>query len=195
MTETQTKTRILNSAYELMLSQGYAATGVKEICTQAKVSKGSFYHFFETKQDCALAMLWHHMKEAEELLGGMDINQFEPIEAALRYVQYIEDLSSDVFKQGCLFGSFALELAESHPELRTEVAKIFNTLTDYYEAIFQPISQACPGPDSPTARQLAEQLITVIEGGVVLSKAHGDVRFIPQALRLFRQYLKSLCNH
>lgn len=184
----------MNAAYELMLSQGYAATGVNEICSRAQVSKGSFYHFFETKQQCALAMMWHHMDEAEQLLGGLDVTKFEPIEAALRYVQYIEDLSSDVFKQGCLFGAFALELAETYPELRAEVAKVFSRLTDHYEAILEPISRACTGPDSPTGRELAEQFITVIEGGVVLSKAHGDVRFVPQGLRLFRHYLKCLCR-
>lgn len=192
--EAQTRTRIVNAAYELMLSQGYAATGVNEICSRAQVSKGSFYHFFETKQQCALAMMWHHMDEAEQLLGGLDVTKFEPIEAALRYVQYIEDLSSDVFKQGCLFGAFALELAETYPELRAEVAKVFSRLTDHYEAILEPISRACTGPDSPTGRELAEQFITVIEGGVVLSKAHGDVRFVPQGLRLFRHYLKCLCR-
>jgi TetR/AcrR family transcriptional repressor of nem operon len=194
MIETQTKLRILNAAYELMLAQGYAATGVNEICRRAEVSKGSFYHFFETKQQCALAMMWHHMEEAEQMLGGLDVTQFEPIEAALRYVQYIEDLAADVFKQGCLFGAFALELAETHPELRVEVAKVFSSLTDYYEKILEPVSRACVGPDSPSSRQLAEQLVTVIEGGVVLSKAHNDVRFLPQGLRLFRHYLQRLCE-
>jgi TetR/AcrR family transcriptional repressor of nem operon len=194
MVETQTKSRILEAAYELMLGQGYAATGVNEICRRAEVSKGSFYHFFETKQQCALAMMWHHMAEAEQMLGGLDVTRFEPIEAALRYVQYIEDVSADMFKQGCLFGAFALELAETHPELRAEVAKVFSSLTDHYEKILEPISRACRGPDSPTGRELAEQLVTVIEGGVVLSKAHGDVRFMPQALRLFRHYLKGLCE-
>lgn len=194
MTDTQAKTRILNAAYDLMLAQGYAATGVNEICSRAQVSKGSFYHFFETKQQCALAMMWHHMKEAEQMLGGLDVTRFEPIEAALRYVQYIEDLSSDIFKQGCLFGAFALELAETHPELRTEVAKVFSNITDHYETILEPISRACAGPDSPTGRELAEQFVTVIEGGVVLSKAHGDIRFMPQGLRLFRHYLKCLCQ-
>jgi TetR/AcrR family transcriptional repressor of nem operon len=194
MTETRTKTRILNAAYELMLAQGYAATGVNEICRRAEVSKGSFYHFFETKQQCALAMMWHHTEEAEQMLNGLDVTRFEPIEAALRYVQYIEDLSSEVFKKGCLFGAFALELAESHPELRAEVRKVFSVIADYYEPILEPVSQACRGPDSPTSRELAEQLVTVIEGGVVLSKAHGDVRFMPQGLRLFRHYLKALCE-
>jgi len=194
MTETETKLKLLNSAYELMLSKGYAATGVSEICSKAGVSKGSFYHFFDTKQTCALAMMWHHMEEAEQMLDGLDVSQFEPIEAAVRYVQYIEDLSSDVFKQGCLFGSFALEMAESHPEMRAEVAKVFSMLTDYYEKILEPVSRACKGPYSPTGRERAEQLVTVIEGGVVLAKAHDDVRFMPQALRLFRHYLTCLCE-
>lgn len=194
MTETETKTRIINAAYELMLSQGYAATGVNEICARAAVSKGSFYHFFQTKQQCALAMMWHHMEEAEQMLGGLDFSQFEPIEAGLQYVQYLEELSSDVFAQGCLFGAFALELAETHPELRTEISRVFQRITDHYESVLEPVVRGCRRADAPTARELAEQMVTVIEGGVVLSKAHGDLRFLPQGLRLFRHYLRTLCE-
>jgi TetR/AcrR family transcriptional repressor of nem operon len=194
MSEAETKTRILKAAYDLMLSQGYAATAVNEICSRAKVSKGSFYHFFETKQECALAMMWQHMEESKELLAQPESAGSEPVEAALRYVQRIEELSADVFGQGCLFGAFALELAESHPELQAEVSKVFQSVADHYEVIFQPVAAACRQPGGPTARELAEQMVAVIEGGVVLSKAHATMRFMPQGLRLFRHYLATLCE-
>ncbi len=195
MGDDDTKTRILHSTYEVMLNQGYAAAGVGEICRHAGVSKGSFYHFFETKQQCALEMLRHHMAEAEALIeSGINLEGVDGIEAGFRYVRHIEDLSRRLFQHGCLVGAFALELAETDPEMQREVSQIFKGTTDRFEEVLAPLARACRQPGSPSARDLAEQLLTAIEGGVVLSKAHGDLRFVSQAIRLFRHYLETLCH-
>ena len=45
------KDRIIHAAMQLFLAQGYNAVGVSEICTQAGVNKGSFYHYFPAKRD------------------------------------------------------------------------------------------------------------------------------------------------
>jgi len=194
MSPADTRKSILNAAYHLMLGQGYAATGVGEICQRAGVSKGSFYHFFETKQQCALEMMRDHLVEAEQMINGLDLSADSDVEAALRFVEHIENLSEEVLQHGCLFGAFAMELAETHPELQAEVSAIFDRLAGLYEEALAPVSRHSPLADVPTPRELAEQMITVIEGGVVLSKAHGELRFLSQGLRLFRCYLANLCE-
>lgn len=46
----ETHANILETAHRLFARNGYDATGVAEICTEAGVSKGAFYHHFATKQ-------------------------------------------------------------------------------------------------------------------------------------------------
>lgn len=194
-TTTDTKTRLLEATYSLMVSKGYPATSVDEICKAAGVSKGSFYHFFKTKQEAALAMLEFHMAGAEEEIErGLDLAGYQGAERAIRYVKHVEDRSEEIWSDGCLIGSFALEMAETNPEVRERVSQIFRGLTDHIERIFTPLCDAHAGPDTPAPRELAEQMIMVIEGGVVLSKAHHDKRKVPQALRCFRRYLESLAR-
>lgn len=53
----ETRARILKAAGECFTRSGYDATGVAEICAQAGVSKGAFYHHFEGKQAVFLALL------------------------------------------------------------------------------------------------------------------------------------------
>ena len=53
----ETRARILMAASECFTRSGYDATGVAEICAQAGVSKGAFYHHFEGKQAVFLALL------------------------------------------------------------------------------------------------------------------------------------------
>lgn len=191
-----TRTRLLDATYSLMIRKGYPSTSVDEICAAAEVSKGSFYHFFKSKQDLAIAMLEHHMEGALEAIEeGLDLSGVEtPAERVIRYVKHVEEKSEDVWSEGCLIGSFALELAETHPEIREKVSRIFRDLVDEMEQVFAPLCRPHSGLDTPPARELAEQFIMVIEGGVVLSRAHADRRYVPQAIRGFRRYLETLAK-
>ena len=61
----ETRNRILKAAEDTFAQTGYDATGVAAICREAGVSKGAFYHHFESKQDIFLQLL-------QNWLGGMD---------------------------------------------------------------------------------------------------------------------------
>jgi AcrR family transcriptional regulator len=53
----ETRSRILEAATELFSRRGYNKSSVDDICTQAGISKGAFYHHFESKQALFLALL------------------------------------------------------------------------------------------------------------------------------------------
>lgn len=53
----ETRTKIIESAINLFSVRGYTAASVDEICKAAGVSKGAFYHHFESKQVMFLALL------------------------------------------------------------------------------------------------------------------------------------------
>lgn len=61
----ETRERILRVSLDLFTRQGYDATGVAEICAAAGVSKGAFYHHFQSKQAAFVALL-------EQWLAGLD---------------------------------------------------------------------------------------------------------------------------
>ena len=57
MAANQSKERLLTAAKELFLARGYAATTVDAICEKAALTKGSFYYFFDSKEELGLAVL------------------------------------------------------------------------------------------------------------------------------------------
>ena len=61
----ETRTRILQSAMKLFSETGFDATGVAEICGTAGVSKGAFYHHFETKQAVFLQLLEDWLQQVD----------------------------------------------------------------------------------------------------------------------------------
>ena len=54
---TDTRQQIIDTAKNIMLGKGFAAVGLNEILTQANVPKGSFYHYFKSKEQFGDAML------------------------------------------------------------------------------------------------------------------------------------------
>src|SRR5690606_41568385 len=139
--------------------------------------------------------LEHHMAEAkDEIEKGLNTDGLDGAQRAIRYVKHVEDAAEELWRDGCLIGSLALELAETNPEIRERVSGIFRDLTDHFERVFLPLCQAHRGPDTPPPRELAEQFLVVIEGGVGLSRAHFRRRYVSQALRCFRRYLETLAR-
>jgi AcrR family transcriptional regulator len=53
----ETRTKIMDSAIKLFSARGFAAASVDDICEEAGISKGAFYHHFESKQALFIALL------------------------------------------------------------------------------------------------------------------------------------------
>ena len=69
-----TREQIMTAAAELFCRTGYDATGVAEICSQAGVSKGAFYHHFPSKKDLFLAIVDKWLQGVNNLLSTMRSN-------------------------------------------------------------------------------------------------------------------------
>lgn len=91
----ETKTRIFNAAKRILQKQGYEELSIKNICEEAGVSNGSFYHHFKTKDD----LLSYYIEEQPSInpdLLDLPSNKEEAKEAIiyvyLNYVHYCQEL-------------------------------------------------------------------------------------------------------
>ncbi len=78
----ETRAQLLTVAEKLFSQYGYDAAGVAEICTQARVSKGAFYHHFPTKHALFMALLETWLKNLDQQLLFWE-NQSDNIPQAL----------------------------------------------------------------------------------------------------------------
>ncbi len=109
-----------------MLAKGFAAATVDEICAAAGASKGSFYHFFDSKESLGLATL----------------------DAVFtRMVERLRNGAHELWGDGCLVGSFALDVGESNPAIRAEVSRLFSDLKRGLAEWFQPLCTGRGGSD------------------------------------------------
>jgi TetR/AcrR family transcriptional repressor of nem operon len=185
--------KMIAAAQGLMLAQGYQPTSVDEIIAKAGVSKGSFYHYFKSKEELGSAVAEHYLDQAVAALGQGQYQEIEnPLERAFAFVDHLESASTRLWNHGCMLGSFAIDLSASHPEIATCLDQLMSRLEARMEPMLRPIADACTRPDAPTARELADHLMAVIEGGIVMAKAHGDPNRVARAIHEFRRYLKAL---
>jgi TetR/AcrR family transcriptional repressor of nem operon len=184
---------ILAAAKELFLAGGYAATTVDAICEKAELTKGSFYYSFDSKEDLGIAVLdWSLRQNVRMLETGPHIRITNPVEKAFAFLKHLEKCSPDLWSAGCLLGSFALELADTNSRMQQAVAGMFQAVADNFAENLQPIATECAGKQARAAGELAESLLGIVEGSIILAKAHRDPSRIPKAIRGFRRSLERL---
>jgi TetR/AcrR family transcriptional regulator, transcriptional repressor for nem operon len=176
-----------------LLARGYAATTVDAICEKAELTKGSFYYFFDSKEDLGLAVLdWSLRRSAQMLASGTHARIVDPVEKAFAFLEHLEKCSPELWSGGCLLGSFSMELADTNSRAQQVVAGMFQALEDDFAEKLQPIADQCAGKQAPQASGFADTLLSIVEGSIILAKAHRDPTRIPKAIRGFRLSLATL---
>ncbi len=185
------KDKLLDAALAIMADKDYMVTTVDEICEKAGVSKGSFYHFFESKEDLGLAAISTYYRFSVEDIRGAEFMKLpDPVERAFGYLDYMEAKADQLQRTGCLFGNFAVGAARTNPRLQERVSEIFNGLAGAIAPLLAPFANEDGG--HPTAAELAETYLAILEGSIVMGRAHSDPERIRKSQRWFRQYLESL---
>jgi TetR/AcrR family transcriptional regulator, transcriptional repressor for nem operon len=152
---------------------GYAATGVKDILDLAGVPKGSFYHYFPSKEAFA--------QEVIQLYASRDFQRLETIlgddklPPLRRLRKYFNELIS-VYGQkgpisGCLLGNMSLEVAEHSPAIQSLLSSAFAGWQQAIAALLRSAVDRGDLPRSTKADELASFLINSWEGALLRSKA------------------------
>lgn len=189
-----TRERVLKTARELFHARSYADVGVKEICDQAGVLKGSFYHFFPSKRDVALAVI---EDMAEDWATGFVAEAFDPalppierldymIDAAYFWQKAAKDLEGRM--PGCLFGNLVLEISTRDDVLRAKLSAVLDKAAlKFREALDQAVAAGDLAPMQ--TERTAEAMLAYLEGVLLLAKSRNDpelVREIGPAIKTLR---------
>ncbi|MBL3590963.1 MAG: TetR/AcrR family transcriptional regulator [gamma proteobacterium endosymbiont of Lamellibrachia anaximandri] len=191
--EHDTRTRILSTARELFHGRSYADVGIKEICDLAKVQKGSFYHFFPSKQDLAMAVIddmadeWAHGFVAEAF--DQNLPPLERLDYMVDAAYYWQKAAKDIEGRmpGCLFGNLALEISTRDDVLRAKLNAVFDKASRrFHEALDQAVELGeIPPLDSEAT---AAAMLAFLEGIILLAKTRNN----PEVIRNLGPAIKTL---
>jgi TetR/AcrR family transcriptional repressor of nem operon len=125
-TRQDTRTALIEAGMDVMLQKGYNNTGIQEVLSSLGVPKGSFYYYFESKENFALAIIEHFDVEYSALVRGLlNDKQLTPLQ---RLHQYCEsgklNFLSQECRKGCLIGNLSQEMSDQSETLRKELSAI-----------------------------------------------------------------------
>jgi TetR/AcrR family transcriptional repressor of nem operon len=192
--DSPTKDKLLAAAQELMLAKGYTATSVEEVCQAAGLTKGSFFHYFQGKEDLGMAVAQRFAAAKRDRFQAAPFRrQADPLDRVFGHIDFlIEMVRSPLAAKGCLLGTFVQELAQTHPNIRAVCAACFDTTARDLEQDLEEAKARHAPRASWNARSLAEHLIAVVQGAIILAKAKQDLKVVEQSLLHARDYLKHL---
>jgi TetR/AcrR family transcriptional regulator, transcriptional repressor for nem operon len=189
-----TRQRLIEAAVFLFWENGYAATGVAEILARSRVNSGSFYHFFRSKEALLLAVLdWYLLGLEPFVMQPAFAQSPDPIERAFAVLAfYRQNLIKTGCTYGCPIGRLALEIPEDRAEVHQLLAANFDGWTAAIEACLDAARDRLP-PDLDLP-SLSQFVLTVMEGGVMQSRAHRHVGPFDASVRHLRRYFDLLAQ-
>jgi TetR/AcrR family transcriptional repressor of nem operon len=113
-----TRQRLLDAAQELMYASSYREVGVQKICDHAGVRKGSFYHFFPSKHELALAVLDHtHALFKDALFSKAFCRDLPPLARIERFFAalYLPQAGQEKYRPRTRLPLWKHRLRDEHP--------------------------------------------------------------------------------
>jgi TetR/AcrR family transcriptional repressor of nem operon len=194
----QTRERILATAEPMILRQGFAGTSLDELLKVTGLTKGAFFHHFRDKSDFARALVERYARNDyaifERLATEAEASSDDPLEQTLHFLKaferFIEDLPEPV--AGCVFAAYTYESLQFDPTIHSFIAQSFRRWSALYERKFEAVLARHRPAYPVSARELAETIMAIIEGGFILSRSFGDPLIVARLARQFRQYVELL---
>ena len=191
--DTDTRTRILTVAREMFHGRSYADVGIQEICEGAKVQKGSFYHFFPSKRDLALAVIddmahdWAHGFVAEAFDQALPpVERLDYMIDAAYYWQKAT-IDHEGRMRGCLFGNLALEMSTRDDVMRAKLNYVFDKARDRFRATLDE-AVAAGALAAMNTEATASAMLAYLEGIILLAKTRND----PEVILVLGPAIKTL---
>lgn len=190
----ESKEKFLDAAIEVVRRKGYTAATIDDICAVAKLTKGSFFHHFSSKEDLGLNAAAHWGSVTGALFAASTYKTLEdPLDRLLAYIDLrLALIEGEVTEFTCFLGTMVQDTFETFPALRdacyTGISEHAFTLTEDIAA-----AKSRYAPDAAwTATSLGLYTQAVIQGAFVLAKAEHGTETARDCLRHLRRYVEML---
>lgn len=165
------------------LKHGYHGTGLKEVLDRVQVPKGSFYNYFENKEQFAVAAIGYYSGCLTRKLSDSLKAESDPLKGLRRFFKTLMDeFKAAGFVGGCLVGNLSGEL-EGSELCREALASAMSAWRDGVRDALQEAQKLETVRNDIAAGDLADHLIDAWEGAVLRMKIERSLKPLQQCLR------------
>ena len=190
--------QILDIAEAGILTKGFGATSIDEIIVEAEITKSGFFYHFRDKNELARALLQRYLDSEEMILNQVFDRARElhddPLHGFLIALKLLSEMMADLPSghPGCLVATYCYNerlFDRDVQDINREAALQWRArfLKD-----FQEIAALYPPREEVDFDALADMVSTIVEGGIVMSKAVREPKVLSEQIMLLRSYVKLL---
>lgn len=172
MKQTATRDKLLDTGAELIGSHGYNATGINAVLKASGVPKGSFYHYFASKEDFGLAVIDRvALSYDEKLVQLLEDPEVAPLERLRRYFAVgREDMLLCDHAHGCLIGNLGQELAGQSDIFRDRLDRVFQQWEQHFIRCLKDAQRQGHVDPALDIEALASFILAGWEGAILRAK-------------------------
>jgi TetR/AcrR family transcriptional regulator, transcriptional repressor for nem operon len=186
--------KLLTASLSLVRQKGYASTSVDELCAQAGVTKGAFFHHFRSKDALAVAAANHWSATTKALFQSAPYHKHsDPLDRVLGYLDFRKALlKGELAEFTCLVGTMVQEVYHTNPEIRAACEASIIGHAAEIEADIAKAMKRYRIRGSWSAGSLALHTQAVIQGAFILAKAKGGAAIAAASIDHLRRYIQLL---
>lgn len=182
--------KLLHAALGIIRTKGYNATTVEELCSAAGVTKGAFFHHFDSKEALAVAAADFWSETTGALFAAATYHDHDdPLDRVLAYIDLRESLlAGPVEAFTCLVGTMVQEVFRTSPAIRAaSEASISGHAATLEGDIAAAMAQY--GVTGISAQSLALHTQAVLQGAFILAKAQGNADVAADSVSHLKRYI------
>ncbi|WP_397448354.1 TetR/AcrR family transcriptional regulator [Pseudomonas sp. NA-150] len=171
-----TRAKLVAEGLKSMLINGYDGIGLNAILEAAGVPKGSFYYFFKSKEEFAIAVLEAYEDHYCEMRSALFNNSLaSPLQRLKNYFYEAERIHlAEEPLGGCLYGVFGQTARARSPEFRHKLSAVFMRWETQIQEVLKEAQLVGEVDPSINPGDAAAFLIEAYEGVLIRMKVDGD---------------------
>lgn len=172
----------MTAALDLMWEESYGAVTIDDICQRAQVKKGSFYYFYESKSDLAVAALERNAEMQRAVWDEQFSPSVPPLDRIRARCVYSYQKQADIKARtgkvlGCPLCSVGSEICNQDERIREKIQQILAVNAKYWETAIRDAQElGLIGPGDAAAK--ARCALAYYAGMITQARIHNDAEML-----------------
>lgn len=186
--EKNTRKNLIDSTFDEIYQKGYQGASLTTILKNAKVHKGSMYHFFENKKEMALVSIKEKIYERfVQRYSSIIALESGYLEA---FIKSIKDTTNRDFNKGCPIANIVQEMSNIDEDFKVLMEEIYQTFRKNIKDILDLAIKKDEMKECDTTK-LALYIASTIEGAILSAKATGNIQDYIDVIDILSSYILS----
>jgi TetR/AcrR family transcriptional repressor of nem operon len=163
---------MVKAGAEIMHRKGFLGAGLQEILDAAEAPRGSFYHYFKSKEDFALAIVDYHAANFSSLAQRfLAKDGLTPMARLRGFFEWFREVYAEKgYTCGCPFGNMAQEMADLSEPLRARLNKRIDDIATFMQNLIKAGQEAGEVKAELDSQETAYFLVAAWQGTLIRMK-------------------------